>query len=204
MEFIPSGAFEGVLSSFGLFEECITIESPSVKWNSVRGKYCLAKVRLPFMNPTFPDAYDLELEARPPNSSFTVDLARLSAYGRKKALFEHLDVNFDELNNKLKLLQMINMLNGSHYRIGLCFPSTCSSAELQGAFNKCKCFSRCDHFCFCPLYCCKIQVLFLTFINHSDIFLLKESLFYQFMTAVSFLCHCFSFFSFCIGVSLIV
>lgn len=136
MEFIPSGAFEGVLSSFGLFEECITIESPSVKWNSVRGKYCLAKVRLPFMNPTFPDAYDLELEARPPNSSFTVDLARLSAYGRKKALFEHLDVNFDELNNKLKLLQMINMLNGSHYRIGLCFPSTCSSAELQGAFNK--------------------------------------------------------------------
>lgn len=138
MDFIPTGAIEGVLSSFGLYEECISIESPTVKWNSVRGKYCLAKVSLPFMNPTFPDAYDLELEARPPNSSMSVDLARLSAYGRKKALFEHLNVDFDLLNNKLKILQMINMLNGSHYRIGLCFPSTCSSAELQGAFNKCK------------------------------------------------------------------
>lgn len=136
MEFVPTGTIEGVLSSFGLYEECLSIASPNVKWNGIRGKYCLAKVHLPFLNPAFPEPYDLELDAKP---DAPIDLNRLSAYAKKKALLEHLNVDFDILNNKLKLLQMINMLNGSHYRVGLCFPSSCTSFELGRAFNKCKC-----------------------------------------------------------------
>lgn len=136
MELLPTGTIEGVLSSVGLYEECINIASPMVKWNDIRGKYCLAKVRLPFMDPSFPEPSDLEIESRPLNKS--IDINRLSSYAKKKLLLEKLNVDFDILNNKLKLLQMINMLKGSYYRVGLCFPSTCSASELERAFNKCK------------------------------------------------------------------
>ncbi|KAI2798959.1 hypothetical protein BLOT_012578 [Blomia tropicalis] len=134
MELLPTGTIEGVLSSVGLYEECINIASPMVKWNDIRGKYCLAKVRLPFMDPSFPEPSDLEIESRPLNKS--IDINRLSSYAKKKLLLEKLNVDFDILNNKLKLLQMINMLKGSYYRVGLCFPSTCSASELERAFNK--------------------------------------------------------------------
>lgn len=152
MEFVPSGLFEGLLSSFGLYEECLSIESPMVKWNDIRGKYCLAKVYLPFMNPSFPEQSDLEFAEG--KSDGSIELSKLSNYAKKKALFERLNVNFEMINNKLKLLQMINMLNGSYYRVGLCFPSTCSSSELEQAINKCKC--RSIDMCVCVLSICCI------------------------------------------------
>ena len=41
---IPSGLTEGVVTSFGEFDECLHIESPhSESLETIYGKYCLAK-----------------------------------------------------------------------------------------------------------------------------------------------------------------
>lgn len=139
MEYVPTGALEGVMSTFGLYEECINIESPMVKWNDIRGKYCMAKIRLPFLNPTFIDPnYDYDDAEHGSQEPRIMTLQDLNTYHGKKALMKRLNKNFDLLNNKLKILQMLNMFNGSALRIGLCFPSTCSSFELERAINKCK------------------------------------------------------------------
>lgn len=121
------------MTTLGVYEECINIESPMVKWNDIRGKYCMGKVHLPILNPTFTTNEELEVEPQMP-----MDLNSVNSNVIKKLLFSRLNLDFDEMNNKLKLLQMINMFNGSYYRIGLCFPSTCSSFELERAINKCK------------------------------------------------------------------
>lgn len=142
MEFIPTGLVEGVLSSFGLYEECLAIESPEAKWNGVRGKYCIAKVKLPFMEPVFPGAVDVAMEEAPHKE---VDLSQLTEYAKRRALFNHLGVDFEPINNKLKLLQMINHLNGSYYRIGACLPAPCTSEEVERAINKCKCSLTLSH-----------------------------------------------------------
>lgn len=144
MEFVPSGLFDGVMTTFGVYEECINIESPMAKWNDIRGKYCLGKVHLPILNPSFPTNEELEYESKETSSS-PMDLSNINSNVIKKFLFSRLNLDFDEMNNKLKLLQMINVFNGSYYRIGLCFPSTCSSFELERAINKCKSLSR-DYF----------------------------------------------------------
>ena len=133
MEFLPSGLLEGVMSMFGVYEECINIESPMVKWNDIRGKYCLAKIRLPFLSPLFPtlnDEFSQNYQLRSIDDLFT--------YNGRKSLYARINRDFDYSNNKFKLLQMLNMFNGSNLRIGLCFPSTCSSFELERAINKCK------------------------------------------------------------------
>ncbi|XP_027204153.2 nose resistant to fluoxetine protein 6-like [Dermatophagoides pteronyssinus] len=131
MEFLPSGLLEGVMSMFGVYEECINIESPMVKWNDIRGKYCLAKIRLPFLSPLFPtlnDEFSQNYQLRSIDDLFT--------YNGRKSLYARINRDFDYSNNKFKLLQMLNMFNGSNLRIGLCFPSTCSSFELERAINK--------------------------------------------------------------------
>lgn len=135
MEFVPTGLLDGVMSTFGVFEECLSIESPNVKWNSIRGQYCMSKVHLSLLDPSYP----AEGDHRPPKKNpEELDFASLSMYQKKKVLFAKFGQDFDPINNKLKLLQMINMFNGSDYRIGLCLPSTCSAAELERAINKCK------------------------------------------------------------------
>lgn len=128
MELIPNGLFDGVMTMFGEYEECLSIESPGVDWNSIRGKYCMAKIPLPFLNPAYPES-----DENPSENPLELP------YSKKKALIEGFGRDFDELNNKLKLLQMINLFHGSHFRVGLCIPSTCEAAELERALNKCKC-----------------------------------------------------------------
>lgn len=88
--------------------------------NGIQGQYCLAKVALPFLNPTYDDE----------SNNGEVNL--------KRSLLEHLNLDYEELNNKLKMLQLTNMFTENYFRVGICFPSTCTSTELARAANKCK------------------------------------------------------------------
>lgn len=124
MKLFPSGLLDGLFTSVGEYEECLHIVSPDYKLNGIQGQYCLAKVALPFLNPSYDSsAYDHSAETT-----------------LKRSFIEHLNLNYDELNNKLKMLQLTNMFNESYFRVGICFPSTCTAVELARVVNKCKCF----------------------------------------------------------------
>lgn len=142
MKLLPSGLLDGVLSSFGEFEECLQIESPDVKWDGIRGKYCLAKVHLPFLDANWNSMESDATRKEEPSSETTLSLEEL-----KRTLMERAHLNYDEFNNKLRLLQMSNMFNGSYFRMGICYPATCSSAELQVAANKRNCTATTFYTC---------------------------------------------------------
>src|SRR5690625_6159159 len=109
MELVPSGALEGILSTIGLYEECVNIESPMVKWNDIRGKYCLAKVHLPFLWPSFPSLDDELEEGAEPGLDLN-NLNNLNSYATKKAVLTRLNQDFDERSEE-------HSLNSSHVAI---------------------------------------------------------------------------------------
>ena len=135
----------------------------------IRGKYCLVKVYLPLLDPVFyhnrnhhklsPSSTskvyrniisngDQNLKQYPVLSL----ILKLINYQDSSQVqisknFKHCDNDHDDnfnknveaINTKLKLLQAINMFNGTlHYRMGICIPSSCSPGELDRAINKCK------------------------------------------------------------------
>ncbi|KAJ6221926.1 hypothetical protein RDWZM_000471 [Blomia tropicalis] len=129
MDFYEPGFLDGYLSMFGDYEQCIHIDSryyqpDSDRFDSVRGQYCMGKIRLPFINPLFDD---LEWKNDTNELSWNTFI-RLSYY--------YLGVDFHDQNNKMKLLTMANMFEENYFRIGLCLPSDCTSYELERAAKK--------------------------------------------------------------------
>jgi len=118
---IPSGILDGVYSNFGDFDECLEISSPiKSKEPTIEGKYCLMKIIVPF-----PKSYSYEGEEK------------------KNRLTEIMKIVLK--NNELKKLLTIgkmingmNIMNGSTFHLGICIPSNCNPKEVENSINQSK------------------------------------------------------------------
>ena len=106
---IPSGILEGVLSSFGEYNECLEIASPPDSPIPIKGQYCLAKPIIPH-----PDRASVR-RGEPLNNILSIPE-------------QYIDETID----------LLYLLNGSLINIGLCLPSTCSAIDVQNSVNQSK------------------------------------------------------------------
>lgn len=125
---IPSGLADGVITSFGEYDQCLDIKSNEIMDFShkyqILGKYCLVKPYLPF--------------------SIIRDLEHLDQIPFLNQ--EYSDLLTMELKrnlNYLKVLLAYNLVADKLYLFhwGLCIPSQCSSGDLQNALNQGKILS---------------------------------------------------------------
>ena len=114
--FPPSGFAEGVFSDFGEYEECLSIESPDIKrFPTVKGKYCLARLILPF-----PVS----------NGEGVPNLTEVSSIIDMMGMSELNQITIDDLVN------LLNVFNGITFNLGICIPSICDPEEVQDMLNK--------------------------------------------------------------------
>lgn len=112
---MPTGLLDGSLSSFGEYDECLNIDNGDENDLRVEGQYCLVKVVIPYPNVC-------SYKAGQPIST---------------ALFSGSAANFLHLLPSLeKIIEGLNWVNGSTYRLGMCLPSTCTPEALTSAFNQ--------------------------------------------------------------------
>ena len=117
---IPAGLTEGVVTSFGEFDECLHIESPhSESLETIYCKYCLATHSIQM--PTFKALKDCN------SISFL-----------NKAINELIKSEINKNVNTLKLLMSYNSNPDklSAFRLGICIPSKCKASDIQNAINK--------------------------------------------------------------------
>ena len=118
---MPSGVTEGVVSSFGEYDQCLQIKSPTINITDqyIYGKYCLVKPYMPY--PDFKELAQLK------------EIPFLSEQNNRLMMNE-LKPNL----NLLKLLLTYNFLARKFYlfHIGVCIPSTCSAGDLHNVLHK--------------------------------------------------------------------
>lgn len=120
---IPSGLSDGVITSFGEYDQCLEIASPEIVDYDHRfkiiGKYCLVRPYLPF--------------------SFIEDLEKID---KLDFLNEHTkDAQKHLIKNNiniLKLLWAFNIFDDKFYvfNLGICIPSPCTASDLQNALKQ--------------------------------------------------------------------
>jgi hypothetical protein len=116
---LPNGILEGVYSDFGNYDECLDTSSPESSEESlIEGQYCILKAILPFpkVNTYGKAVFDNEIIKSVKN--FLKDMEILVSIG--------------------KMTTVLNFLNGTLYRLGLCIPSTCSAKEVENSINQSK------------------------------------------------------------------
>lgn len=114
----PPGFAEGVVADFGEYDECLDIKSPVNQENvsTIEGNYCLMKVILPFP---------------PKGSQIEGDYAnRELNLGSKLG-----NPNLGEITIE-KIIEALNRVNGTIYRMGICIPSQCKAHEVENLINK--------------------------------------------------------------------
>jgi hypothetical protein len=123
---VPSGLLEGVFASFGEFDECLDIESPSENGSPIYGQYCLMSPVIPY--PKL-DNYQQRDEKINFGDSFKL---------WRDLLVENRVNKYLEINPVLKFIEAMNLINGSAFRIGICIPDKCDSEDVGRAISKCK------------------------------------------------------------------
>jgi hypothetical protein len=123
---MPSGLLEGVFASFGEFDECLDIESPSENGSPIYGQYCL-------MSPVIPYPKLNNYQQRDEEINFGDSFKLWSDF-----LVENKINKYLEINPMLKFIEAMNLYNGSVFRIGICIPDKCDPGDVGQAVNKCK------------------------------------------------------------------
>ena len=119
--FPPKGFFEGVFADFGEYDQCLSVQSPSVNaLPTIQGKYCVSKFILPFPSIDFSSYHESGREL--------YDL-----FGFKAEEFAQLGKTTEK-----NMVEGFNMINGSIYQLGICIPSVCTPQEVETMLNKCK------------------------------------------------------------------
>ncbi len=122
---LPSGLLEGVFASFGEFDECLDIESPSDDGSPIYGQYCLLKPVIPFP----------KVESYDPNDE---KLASIDSFSLGRDILKENNVDrYGELNSILKLIEQMNIANGTFVKLGICIPHKCRAEDLEKAVNNC-------------------------------------------------------------------
>jgi hypothetical protein len=123
---IPSGLLEGVIASFGEFDECLDIKSPPENGSPIYGQYCLLSPVMPYPKVENYDPKDEEI-----NFGESFKLLR-------DFLVEIKANKYVEINPILKFIESINLSNGTSFRTGICIPDKCDSEDAAKAINKCE------------------------------------------------------------------
>ena len=118
---IPSGVTDGVVTSFGEYDQCLQIKSPSIDTTDryIHGKYCLVRPYVPF-----PDFKALE------------EFKEIPFLNEETNRFIKNDwkgnINF------IKLLLTYNLWAKKVYlfHFGLCIPSTCDTGDVENVLQK--------------------------------------------------------------------
>ncbi|XP_054166038.1 nose resistant to fluoxetine protein 6-like [Oppia nitens] len=117
--FPPSGFAEGVLADFGEYDECLDVKSPvDDKETQIRGQYCMMKVILPYPkldNISDDNNLDEEIKLNDKFKAYDIDLQKLTLR---------------------TIVETLNIVSGTIYRMGICIPNTCTSTEIEDVINK--------------------------------------------------------------------
>lgn len=112
MGHFPSGTLSGTLTSFGDFDQCLSVIEPDIE--PVLGKYCLLKMR-----PNLP--------VKPPRITYKDIL---------------IDINGTQLNENMivKNILIPQLYSFYYYDFinGICIPSTCTEQDIKQLANRCK------------------------------------------------------------------
>ena len=112
--FFDSGMLRGSLTNLGQYDECLSIKSPiynDEQIQQIKGKYCLAKLILPF--PKYGSYNQSDFQ----NANFTISASHQIDMG----------LLFDTLNRFMKTL----------YQFGICIPNSCKAEDVEKVLNKC-------------------------------------------------------------------
>ncbi|KPM07480.1 hypothetical protein QR98_0059740 [Sarcoptes scabiei] len=114
-----SGTLHGKFSSFGEWEECLNLESPqsSATGLIVKSQYCMLEVKVPF-----PDVRNLE------ELKSVVSKDHPWFQGVRKFLRNY---RLHNLFTPYKMIELLQMTNGTVYRAGLCVPKLCKVHEIE-------------------------------------------------------------------------
>lgn len=122
---IPTGIAEGSISHFGEFDECLEIEYFDDIDLVIHGRYCLAKLILPF--PPITEK----------NSIVDASFDTLNQHEVYRKLKNFLKLyNLDNYLTLKKMIEKLNNQNGVTLRLGLCFPTTCDPDEFESLLNQ--------------------------------------------------------------------
>lgn len=118
---IPSGITSGTSSHFGEYNQCLSIKSPTNdRLEIVKGKYCLLKPVVPV----------------PPNYSYKTNEPIVPMGILNHIHFQGKPIQQSQSINNF--IEFVNYFNGKIINIGICFPSTCSSVDIEQLVNYCK------------------------------------------------------------------
>lgn len=127
---VPTGLLRGQLSSFGEFDECIGIKSPPQEnGRFIYGKYC----QLHFAS-FFPKLKDYD-------ASFERIIESHPQYGNLLWLAKQANADNYLAGMLKKLIEGTHALKYRLYHYGVCFPHTCTSADIQELFTTRKLFN---------------------------------------------------------------
>lgn len=114
---IPTGIAEGSIAHFGEFDQCLEISEDTLK---LQGQYCLAKFILPY----------------PSRESYRKKTP-FYGYHHFRYLVDFFKIfNLDKYFTVAKFIEILNNQKGRLFRLGICFPSACSPAEIEGLLNQ--------------------------------------------------------------------
>ena len=119
---LQTGSGDGKHSSFGEYDECLDLESPEDKGLVVKGQYCLVRVKLPYPKVS---SYN---EGDPYDTAF--DDPTMTPFTGAKYF------NGANATKIIKMIENLNIYNGSVYRLGLCTPHLCKKHEIEEFINK--------------------------------------------------------------------
>ena len=115
----------GRMASFGEWDECMELDSPQSSSTGliVKGQYCVMEVKAPFPIDSDTDLSQLVNENHPVYKFID---NYLRAY------------KLHNLNSPAKLLEALQISNGTLFRTGLCIPHLCKAHEVERVITNCK------------------------------------------------------------------
>lgn len=136
---IPSGLIAGTMSSFGEFDQCISIRSGIMDEETGRriyGKYCPVKMRIVVPRSSqYTPKFETIIKADP-----RIKAAMEMALTLEPEEFDLDDIQFDvRLFSDFKVAQLLSEMNevmkGAAGIYGTCFPASCSAEDIERLFN---------------------------------------------------------------------
>ncbi|CAG2171666.1 unnamed protein product [Oppiella nova] len=116
---IPPGLFDGVITSFGDYDECLSIRSEhSITSDTIYGKYCLIRPVIPLNN-----------------TNVLLNFKGLDILNNETNALVKNKIKQDI--NKIKMVVGTNLVTdkvyGFHY--GVCIPSQCQARDVEKVLN---------------------------------------------------------------------
>ncbi|KAH9389311.1 hypothetical protein TYRP_008672 [Tyrophagus putrescentiae] len=121
----PAGVLDGVFSAVGDYRQCLSIQSPSPPFSSrsVKAKESSSSEgRLPSFGGQY--CWLAPVLPHPPRNSYRRG-DRLGSVGSVNVPTSMVD----------ELVEVLYLVNGSLFQLGLCLPTTCSAGEVELALN---------------------------------------------------------------------